>query len=287
MSRMLATLAVLCAVWLANAFPTALLDDGALLRNGEEAQKLNTLFAELSVNGSCTSGQTACVNSLIARCIDETWKTETCPRTEQCFALPAFKKDGTFLSCTTPSVAAALIDATGASGGVSGPNGSSNTSITSSSSGGETTRAHHTSSSAATVSSSASAASGGIVVTRTITLTIPTAASIASTSISSASTNISSASQSVITLPPETTVLNASEASSVLANLTAGGQSSVAGTAAAPSVPFSVVTPTISSSASSASISLPTAGTTIILAAGGLNVAGSATQVVVSSTTMC
>jgi len=90
------------------------------LTNGQDAQKLNAQFATLSATGSCTEGDQACVSGGFAQCVGGKFVIAQCSGGTQCFALPLVNKAGTSLSCTTQADAQSRIEATGATGGITG-----------------------------------------------------------------------------------------------------------------------------------------------------------------------
>jgi len=90
------------------------------LQNGLDAQKLNAQFATLSANSPCTAGESACVGSDFAQCVNGKFSSESCAGGTACFALPLVNKPGTSVTCTTSSDATARIAATGAKGGITG-----------------------------------------------------------------------------------------------------------------------------------------------------------------------
>jgi hypothetical protein len=65
------------------------------LQNGQEAQVLNRKFQSLTTNSSCTSGEQACVQGLLAQCVDGKFVLAACGSTLQCVALPLVLKPGT------------------------------------------------------------------------------------------------------------------------------------------------------------------------------------------------
>ncbi|KAI0305159.1 hypothetical protein B0F90DRAFT_1578971, partial [Multifurca ochricompacta] len=93
------------------------LDNATLLLNGQQAQILNSQFQSLMISDSCNSGETACVKSAFAACLNYAWRVQTCPSSKLCFALPQIRTNGTFVACTSPNNAASIIAATGAQGG--------------------------------------------------------------------------------------------------------------------------------------------------------------------------
>ncbi|KAI9458847.1 hypothetical protein BJY52DRAFT_398943 [Lactarius psammicola] len=112
----LAFLAVLASS-LVSAGPVPL-DNATLLANGQQAQILNSEFKDLQVNDSCNTGETACIKNAFASCVDNAWQTEPCSSSKSCFALPQIRTNGTFVACTSQRNAASIIAATGAQGGI-------------------------------------------------------------------------------------------------------------------------------------------------------------------------
>ncbi|PFH51909.1 hypothetical protein AMATHDRAFT_74604 [Amanita thiersii Skay4041] len=90
------------------------------LQNGQDAQKLNARFATLSANSVCTSGENACVGSAFAQCAGGKFVTTPCAGGLTCAALPLVNSRGTSITCTTQADALARIQATGATGGLTG-----------------------------------------------------------------------------------------------------------------------------------------------------------------------
>jgi len=127
---------VLFASKLVYSAPTAL-DAATLLKNGQEAQKLNAQFQTIKISDSCDGGpKTACVGNAISNCVNNAWNATdgACSRSQQCFAIPNVKSVGTILTCTSEKSALSIIDASGAKGGITGADTSGSTNGTSSSS---------------------------------------------------------------------------------------------------------------------------------------------------------
>lgn len=67
----------------------------SLAENGEDAQKLNSKFASLAADSTCTDGDQACVAGGFAQCVGGAFVTTQCAGGTQCFALPLVNKAGT------------------------------------------------------------------------------------------------------------------------------------------------------------------------------------------------
>jgi hypothetical protein len=93
---------------------------GFQLQNGQDAQKLNAKFSQLTASSSCTDGDQACVNQGFAQCVGGKFQVTKCSASTICAALPLVNKPGTSIACTTESDALARIKATGATGGITG-----------------------------------------------------------------------------------------------------------------------------------------------------------------------
>ncbi|KAF8575964.1 hypothetical protein K439DRAFT_697941 [Ramaria rubella] len=93
---------------------------GFQLKNGQDAQAQNAKFASLTASSSCNEGDQACVDNGFAQCVSGKFVTTQCASGTQCFALPLVNSPGTSIACTTPSDASSRIQATGATGGVTG-----------------------------------------------------------------------------------------------------------------------------------------------------------------------
>lgn len=93
---------------------------GFKLQNGQDAQALNKKFAGLTSSSPCTAGENACVNGGFAQCVGGKFVVTGCSSTLICAALPLVNSRGTSITCTTPADALARIQATGATGGISG-----------------------------------------------------------------------------------------------------------------------------------------------------------------------
>lgn len=65
-------------------------------------------------------GDEACVDSGFAQCVGGKFEVSQCGSTLICAALPLVNKAGTSITCTTEADAEARIQATGATGGLTG-----------------------------------------------------------------------------------------------------------------------------------------------------------------------
>jgi hypothetical protein len=93
------------------------------LANALAAQKLNSEFQQLTSTDPCSDGEIACVEGARATCVNGSWELEQCPvdpQNPQCFALPSVLHEGTILACIPEPLAVALIEGSGATGGVTG-----------------------------------------------------------------------------------------------------------------------------------------------------------------------
>jgi len=66
------------------------------------------------------AGENACVNGGFAQCVDGKFVVTGCSATLTCAALPLVNSPGTSITCTTTADALARIQATGATGGITG-----------------------------------------------------------------------------------------------------------------------------------------------------------------------
>jgi len=186
---------ILFASTLVHSMPTAASDPATLLKNGQEAQQLNALFQTIKISDPCDGGPTtACVGNAISNCVNNTWDTTNgvCSESQQCFAIPNVRSNGTTLTCTSEKSALSIIDASGANGGITGADASGSTNGTNSSA----------SSSSSTTQSSAitPAPTGPDIVTVTVTVIPET------------------------TLPITTTTISPQDASSIFSSILAQGQ---------------------------------------------------------------
>ncbi|KAI0316303.1 hypothetical protein OF83DRAFT_1245321 [Amylostereum chailletii] len=92
-------------------------DNATLLANGQDAQRLNAEFVNLTTSSPCTDNQNACIKNDFATCSGGKWQTQACPGSKSCFALPNLRSNGTFVACTSPNNALSILTATGATGG--------------------------------------------------------------------------------------------------------------------------------------------------------------------------
>jgi len=125
---MLFTLFAIFSLFILTTFvqsaPTTSLDSATLLNNALEAQRLNAQFqtANSTATGSCTNGDTTCVQDAIATCVNGQFDASKgrCPASQKCFALPSVNSNGTTIACTSEKSALSLIKAAGATGDVTG-----------------------------------------------------------------------------------------------------------------------------------------------------------------------
>ncbi|KAF8631682.1 hypothetical protein AX15_002267 [Amanita polypyramis BW_CC] len=102
----------------AGDFSTA----GFAKQNAVQAQQLNVQFASLTVSDPCQEGNIACVNNSFAQCSDGKWELTPCSTGLTCYALPLANSPGTSIVCDTEQDALARISASGATGGLTGKN---------------------------------------------------------------------------------------------------------------------------------------------------------------------
>jgi len=93
---------------------------GFKLQNGKDAQALNAKFEGLNAGSACKDGDQACIDGGFAQCVGGKFAVTQCAGGTKCIALPLVNKPGTSITCTTDADAAARIEATGATGGISG-----------------------------------------------------------------------------------------------------------------------------------------------------------------------
>lgn len=115
---------------------------GFKLQNGKDAQALNAKFEGLNAGSACkgsfpffpsdlnnlqsyaiefmTDGDQACIDGGFAQCVGGKFAVTQCAGGTKCIALPLVNKPGTSITCTTEADATARIEATGATGGISG-----------------------------------------------------------------------------------------------------------------------------------------------------------------------
>ena len=65
------------------------------LKNGQDAQALNKQFQSLTPDSACKSGDVACVQGKVAKCVDGKFVLSLCAATLQCVVLPLVNKPGT------------------------------------------------------------------------------------------------------------------------------------------------------------------------------------------------
>ncbi|EAU82810.1 hypothetical protein CC1G_11327 [Coprinopsis cinerea okayama7 len=96
-------------------------------QDARDAQKLNTSYRTIKADDPCPSGEAACVDNAIARCIKGRWDTsQTCGLEEKCFAVPSLK-NGLLLACTTESNALKAFEEANVEGGIFGPEDTNST----------------------------------------------------------------------------------------------------------------------------------------------------------------
>ncbi|KAF8804663.1 hypothetical protein BYT27DRAFT_6694604 [Phlegmacium glaucopus] len=193
--------------------PTAPLDAATLLKNAQEAQGLNAQFrsGNSTATGSCTNGDTTCAQNAIATCVNGQFAISNvrCPATQQCFALPSVKANGTIVTCTSEKNAQSVINAAGATGDVTGSGSGASTSP----------KKNHGSASptsstpiAAATSAETAASMDADCMTDT-----PTSRPTATTPQSVVTVTVTVIPSVPTTLPPVTTTLSPDQASSLLA----------------------------------------------------------------------
>ncbi|RXW22143.1 hypothetical protein EST38_g3720 [Candolleomyces aberdarensis] len=88
--------------------------------NGQAAQALNKKFEGLSAASPCQAGENACVDGGFAQCVGGNFVVTQCAGGLTCAALPLVNSPGTSITCTTEADALARIQASGATGGITG-----------------------------------------------------------------------------------------------------------------------------------------------------------------------
>ncbi|KAF9005940.1 hypothetical protein BDQ17DRAFT_1239718 [Cyathus striatus] len=90
------------------------------LQNGKDAQALNAKFAKLTTDSSCDDGEDACVGTSFAQCVGGKFILSSCGTDVVCAALPLVNSPGTSVTCARPADVLSRIQATGATGGITG-----------------------------------------------------------------------------------------------------------------------------------------------------------------------
>ncbi|KAI0027551.1 hypothetical protein K488DRAFT_74451 [Vararia minispora EC-137] len=86
-------------------------------RNALDAQVLNTLFGNLTMNSTCADSQMACVQNNVATCQDGAWQVvDQCNSQFQCLAMPELEGNGTSVECVSPKFAASVFNSAGVPG---------------------------------------------------------------------------------------------------------------------------------------------------------------------------
>ncbi|KAJ2934879.1 hypothetical protein H1R20_g2291, partial [Candolleomyces eurysporus] len=93
---------------------------GFKVANGQAAQALNKKFEGLSAASPCQAGENACVDGGFAQCVGGSFVVTQCAGDLTCAALPLVNSPGTSITCTTEADALARIQASGATGGITG-----------------------------------------------------------------------------------------------------------------------------------------------------------------------
>jgi len=221
-----------------HSAPTASLDSATLLNNALEAQKLNAQFqtADSTATGSCNNGDTTCIQGAIASCVNGQFDTSQgrCPPTQQCFALPSVNTDGTIITCTSEKNALSLIEAAGASGGITGSDsdGSSIDSASPSSTSSGTTLGTTTSMDPITTPTSTALYESAVTVTVTVQV-LPSGTT---------------------TLPSVTQTLTPEQASNLLSSLLADGGSTTTATSDSLNEPSETLSSTVSATATDSDV---------------------------------
>ncbi|CAG8823525.1 32928_t:CDS:1, partial [Gigaspora margarita] len=70
-------------------------------QNGDDAEKLNQKFQDLTPDSPCKNGDKACINGAFAQCADNQFKLFPCGGGLKCVALPLLLNPGTSLTCDT------------------------------------------------------------------------------------------------------------------------------------------------------------------------------------------
>ncbi|KIJ99071.1 hypothetical protein K443DRAFT_680224 [Laccaria amethystina LaAM-08-1] len=225
----------------------AALDAATLLQNGQEAQKLNSIFHNLTATDPCNAGEVACVENSIATCTNGTWDTSKggCAKTQNCFAIPSVRAAGVLLTCTSEASAASVIAATGATGGIFGTD---------------------------TNGTTCNSNSNPIPITGTSSLSTGAGCSDPTSTASqfpsgTAGVTITLLPSATITLPTFTTTLTPEEATSILSSLLGGGSSSTSSASSSSTSSVSSSASTTSSSSSSSSAASSTSQSIILLTA--------------------
>ncbi|KAI0938415.1 hypothetical protein AcW1_001847 [Taiwanofungus camphoratus] len=240
MTALLAFLLLLYALRSVGAVPMRSLDPMTFFQNGLDAQRQNAEFAALNVTNHCQPKERACITGSLAHCVCGAWVVAPCPASEQCFALPSIKENGTVLTCTTEATAMSIMNATGVQGG-----------LTSDSSGNGSTSAEGDCSSTLPSSLTSVLPTAPSAFSSTPVSDVSSVSPTAASSVLESSTDsviivtvtVTATPVSIMTLPVETLTLNPAEVSSLLASITAGDSYSVLslGLSPFPSNPVSTI----------------------------------------------
>ncbi|KAI0790537.1 hypothetical protein C8Q75DRAFT_806441 [Abortiporus biennis] len=209
--------------------PSAL-DAATLQQNGLDAQTLNAEFSQIKSSDPCDSGQLACVEGARAQCQFGAWTTQKCVDSQKCFAVPNVNSKGTSLVCTSEATALSLFNATGVQGGLTASNGT-NTTMPLPTVSPQSASVSSTSITSSPSATSSSVADNAEVVTVTVT--------------------VITSSQPTFTLPPETSILNPTQASSLVSSLGVNGFTTTPNTPSSTSSVLPTVTATPAAAAAS------------------------------------
>ncbi|RPD56948.1 hypothetical protein L226DRAFT_554331 [Lentinus tigrinus ALCF2SS1-7] len=269
----------------ARSAPTGSLDASIFLQNGKDAQALNAVFANMSSSDSCDDGEMACISNSLAHCVNATWQLEACSKSLSCFALPSVKEQGVDISCTTNTTALAIINASGATGGIAA--NSTDGSVELPMDCDDDNESDPVDNAAGSESSSVSvpistSASTSASATHTHKSSHSTTDSAVASSVTASATDVSNSTRSVVTVTvtvaptstdsSETFTLDPSQASSLLSSLAT--QSGVSITTILPSS-ASVASTTSAASVTSSAVSSAEASSATVVSSKQVGVASS------------
>jgi len=221
-----------------HSAPTTSLDSATLINNALEAQKLNAQFqtADSTATGSCNNGDTTCVQGAIASCVNGQFDTSQgrCRPNQQCFALPSVISNGTVITCTSEKNARSLIEAAGATGGITGSD-SDGSSID-----------------PASASSTSSGTTPG-TTTSTDSITTPTSTAL-NDSVVTVTVTVQVLPSGTTTLPSVTQTLSPEQASSLLSSLLANGGTATTATSDSLNGPSETLNSTVSTTATDSGV---------------------------------
>lgn len=186
----------------------------------------------------------ACIKDSIAHCANSTWKLEACPKTLSCFALPSVREEGTVssthtmlshtvltrpqvISCTSNATALAVINASGATGGIAANSTKNSVDLPTDCDGDDESDDDNSTQGASTASETASATSTHSSKSSNTASASDSDSATAPSSTSSGKSGSGKDSQvtvtitavPTVTLPSETFTLDPSAASSLISSL--------------------------------------------------------------------